>query len=75
MDILLIICTIMGGIAALCFFIDKARAIEWTSPKPPKHSVNIIQSGFSTYQKAVNSRFIAIDEYESKDFIMHEINW
>ena len=36
---------------------------------------NIIQSGFSTYQKAVNSRFIAIDEYESKDFIMHEINW
>jgi hypothetical protein len=36
---------------------------------------NIIQSGFSTYQKAVNSRFIAIDEYKSKDFKIHEIKW
>lgn len=36
---------------------------------------NIIQSGFSTYQKAVNSRFIAIDEYKSKNFKIHEIKW
>ena len=36
---------------------------------------NIIQSGFSTYQKAVNSRFIAIDEYKSKDFIVHDVKW
>ena len=36
---------------------------------------NIIQSGFSTYQKAVNSRFIAIDEYKSKGFKVHDIKW
>ncbi len=36
---------------------------------------NIIQTGFSNYQKAVNSRFIAIDEYKSKDFIIHEVKW
>ena len=36
---------------------------------------NIIQTGFSTYQQAVNSRFIAIDEYKSKKFKIHEIKW
>lgn len=36
---------------------------------------NIIQTGFSTYQKAVNSRFIAIDEYKSKDFKVHDVKW
>ncbi|NOY51446.1 MAG: VCBS repeat-containing protein [Chlorobi bacterium] len=36
---------------------------------------NIIQSGFSTYQKAVNSRFIAIDEYKSKNFKVHDVKW
>jgi len=36
---------------------------------------NIIQTGFSTYQKAVNSRFIAIDEYKSKGFKVHDVKW
>lgn len=36
---------------------------------------NIIQSGFSTYQKAVNSREIAVREYQSKGFVIHDVKW
>lgn len=36
---------------------------------------NIIQTGFSTHQKAVNSRFIAINEYKSKGFVVHDVKW
>ncbi len=41
MDVILIICTILGGIAAIWFFYDKTRAAEWEprtrpSKNPPK---------------------------------------
>ncbi len=35
----------------------------------------IIQNGFSTYQKAVHSRNRMIKEYNAKRFAVHELNW
>ncbi|MBC8320458.1 MAG: VCBS repeat-containing protein [Bacteroidetes bacterium] len=36
---------------------------------------NIIENGFETIQKASESKRIAIREYESKNFEIHEIKW
>ncbi len=35
----------------------------------------IIENGFSTYTKAIESRKIAIHQYHDKRFTVHEINW
>ena len=36
---------------------------------------NIISNGFSTYNKAIKSRNIAIHEYKTKGFRLHVVNW
>ncbi|MDA3790042.1 MAG: hypothetical protein PF503_16290 [Desulfobacula sp.] len=38
MDVILIICTILGGLAAIWFFFDKARAAEWKPRPRPSNS-------------------------------------
>jgi len=42
---------------------------------PDVDQANIISNGFSTYNKAIKSRNIAIHEYQTKGFHLHEIAW
>jgi len=42
---------------------------------PDVDQANIISNGFTTYNKAIESRNIAIHEYESKGFRLQVINW
>jgi hypothetical protein len=42
---------------------------------PDFDQANIISNGFSTYNKAIKSRNIAIHEYQTKRFHLHEIDW
>ena len=45
MDVILIICTILGGIAAIWFFCDKARATEWKPRTRPSNNPAKSDSG------------------------------